>query len=64
MLASLPRRPSGMVWFQIVIRKIPLIASAAPATASHPRAGHNVPQRPKATIARPHTDAATMIARP
>ena len=36
MPASRPRISSGMVWFQTVLRKMPLIMSAAPATRGRP----------------------------
>ena len=71
MLASLPRKPSGIVWFHIVMRKIPLIASAA---AGDRQTRERRPQRAgtnrRPTIATPHDrrghhhrEAVTMDAR-
>src|SRR5580704_3912686 len=53
-----------MVWFHMVIRKIPLIMSAPPAAASAASPHHRPGARPNATMAAPQAQAASTIARP
>ena len=55
MPASRPRSASGIVWFHIVTRKMPLTASAPPARARQTSAGHSVSQKPNPTMATPQT---------
>ena len=64
MLARRPRNASGIVWFHIVIRKMPLMASAVPASPRHASAGHTVWQKPNPMIATPQAAAASITARP
>jgi len=64
MPAKRPRISSGIVWFQINPRNIPLITSAPPAIANSRRIHHS----PGANAIRPTADpqqaAAMTIARP
>ncbi len=55
---------SGIVWFQTVERKMPLIMSAAPARARKTSATHRFVTSPKTAIASPQEPAAQMIASP
>jgi hypothetical protein len=64
MPANRPRSRSGIVWFHIVMRKMPLTMSAPPAMTRLASASQRSGARPNAMMARPHTDAATMIASP
>jgi hypothetical protein len=62
--ASRPRSRSGIVWFQITLRKIPLTMSHAPATANATTASHRFGASPNAAIAIPHPVAARQTAAP
>jgi hypothetical protein len=64
MLASRPRSSSGIVSFQIRRRKMPLRASAPPATARLSSASQRAPLKPKAIVPSPHAAAASTTARP
>ena len=65
MPASRPRMPSGMVWFQTVLRNTPEIMSAAPREheedGDQPDARHQAGQRRRSA---PYAAAAITIARP
>ena len=65
MPASRPRISSGIVWFQIVPRKIPLIMSARPGQREEERraARRSAPARPARSPRRRHEPPRT-IARP
>jgi len=64
MPASRPRRPSGIVWFHIVERKMPEDMSAAPAAARNASASASEPAKPKPATAAPPSAALTATARP
>jgi len=64
MPARRPRRLSGIVWFQIVARKMPDDMSAAPAAARNASASGSDPAKPKPAIAAPPSAALTATARP
>src|SRR5436305_481662 len=62
--ASRPRSESGIVWFQIVCRKTPLIMSAPPASARNASAATSPGTNPNPTIATPQTVAAAITPSP
>lgn len=64
MPARRARRPSGIVWFQIVERPSPLGMSPAPANARHSSTSHTLSSRTAAATARPHPAAPKTTNRP
>ncbi len=62
--ARRPRRRSGIVSFHSAPRKMPLMASAAPANASATSASHNESANPNRAMNAPQPAAANTIARP
>src|SRR6266508_818001 len=60
---SRPRIESGVTVSKIVVRRMALQSSAAPARARKSSAGQRLGDKPKPTIAAPHTDAATQTPR-
>jgi hypothetical protein len=62
--AGRPRRPSGIVWFQIVARKMADDMSAAPASARNASASGSEPTRPKTATDAPPSAALTATVRP
>ena len=64
MPAIRPRTSRGIDSFHIVVRKMPLIASAPPPTISPSIAHHSDEVAPKRATPSPHTPAATTTARP
>ena len=64
MPASRPRYSSGIVWFHMSCRKMPLTMSAAPATPSRAKVTHRLCVRPIAATAAPQATAAMATMRP
>ena len=64
MPASRPRSSSGIVWFHIAERKMPLTMSQAPASVRNSSTSRTSCSCPAAVIASPHPAAASATARP
>ena len=62
--SSRPRIESSTAACRMVIRKMPLTMSPAPASVSIASESHSVSESPNATMAAPQTTTAIMIARP